>query len=82
MKVAKIYYKGVFVDEVNFDGLDPIESDLWALYLTTLDDKKKVVCLVPKDHLIILKEDSRIAANFKSGFEKYDEQKLDKKTSR
>ena len=55
MKVAKIFYKGLFVDEVLCDTLDSFDQ-YFTLTIKESECNHRVVSLIPKDHLIILKE--------------------------
>ena len=57
MKVAKIYYKGLFVDEVVCDTLDLFDG-YFAPTIQESECKSRIVSLIPKDHLVILKEET------------------------
>jgi hypothetical protein len=68
MKTAKIYYKGLLIEDVLCDSLDSFDG-YFALTIKESDCKHKVVSLIPKDHLIILKEDSKTVSKFRKHFQ-------------
>jgi len=60
MKEAFIYFNGVMIEKVMIEFVAPdYDSNGCTVLFIENDCKRKIVSVVPKDHLIVVKDDKK-----------------------